>query len=284
MSRTHAATFALLAATSLTIPVSATAATDLPPAADRTVTIATYNIHHAAGTDGVLDVERIARVLEDTGASVIGLQEVDNHWGARSDFADQAAVLAELLDMNVCYSANLDNPPLPDQTHRQQYGTAILSSHPLKNCSNTPLPNHPGGEQRGLAQADVRVRGTEFRFFNTHLTHNSSAGRTAQANVMNEIVRASDLPAVLVGDLNAAPESAEYPLFTAELADVWPVVGEGQGYTIEADNPTRRIDYVLASDDIEPVSAQVLTTPASDHLPVVAELVLPHPSQVQAAN
>lgn len=277
MESLHSASVALVLATS-----SAPAAMQpaLPDAAERQITVASYNIHHAAGADGVLDLERIANVLDDTGAEVIGLQEVDNHWGSRSDFVDQAGWLADRLGMHACYSANLDLDPLPGQVDRRQYGTAILSAYKLGGCTNTPLPNHTGGEQRGLAQADVKVRGVDFRFYNTHLTHNNKDERLAQAKAMNALVQGDGVPSILVGDLNAAPDAVEYDEFTAELVDLWPVVGEGPGFTIDAQEPNRRIDYVLASDDITPRSAHVPQTLASDHLPVVVDLTLPHPSQV----
>lgn len=258
---------------------SATASTgDLPEAAQRTLTVASYNIHHAQGADGVLDLERIAQVLERTGADVIGLQEVDRHFGARSEHVDQAAWLADRLGMSYCYAANLDLDPEAGRTERRQYGTAILSAYPLSDCSNTPLPNHAGGEQRGLAQGDVTVRGTKIRFFNTHLTHQSVQGRIDQAIAINEAVGAAGMPAVLVGDLNAGPDSIEYGHFTELLMDVWPVVGEGPGYTFDSDNPIGRIDYVLTSEDVTPMAAEVVASLASDHMPVVAEVVLPHPS------
>lgn len=46
--------------------------------------IATYNIHAGAGSDGVFDLDRQAAALRALDADVIGLQEVDVHWGARS--------------------------------------------------------------------------------------------------------------------------------------------------------------------------------------------------------
>lgn len=64
----------------------------------RVVDVMTFNIHHAQGTDGVLDLQRIADVIEASGADVVGLQEVDRHYSARSDWVDQAAALAELLE------------------------------------------------------------------------------------------------------------------------------------------------------------------------------------------
>lgn len=57
----------------------------------RVLDVMTFNIHHAQGTDGVLDVRRIAEVVRTSGADVVGLQEVDSHYSGRSDWADQAA-------------------------------------------------------------------------------------------------------------------------------------------------------------------------------------------------
>lgn len=272
----------VLAACLLVLATSTATARPGLAASQRTVTVATYNIHHGVGADGVLDLERIAATLEATGAQLIGLQEVDNHWGARSEFVDQAAWLGERLGMDTCYFPNLDLAPAAGQTANRQYGTAILSIHRLRDCTATPLPNHPGGEQRGLAQAYLKVRGVDVAFYNTHLTHNSRPGRVAQMDVVNDIVAHDDRPAILVGDLNARPDSPEHPVFTAVVDDVWPRVGDGPGFTYDSDDPVGRIDYILTSQAVTPLTATVVPSLASDHLPVGAELLLPHPSAVHA--
>ncbi|MGI8846289.1 MAG: endonuclease/exonuclease/phosphatase family protein, partial [Thermoleophilaceae bacterium] len=46
--------------------------------------VATYNMHTGIGAAGRLDLAGTARTLEDLDADVIGLQEVDVHWSARS--------------------------------------------------------------------------------------------------------------------------------------------------------------------------------------------------------
>lgn len=246
---------------------------------DRTITVATFNIHHGADAEDVLDLERIAADIESWDVDVIGLQEVDRHWGERSDFQDQAAELAEMLGMDHCYAANLDSDPSEPGQERRQYGTAILSTHSLQDCQNTPLPNFEGGEQRGLAQAEVKIRGSEFTFYTTHLTHRGDQGeyRQMQFDAVNEIVGASGQSGILVGDLNAAPDSPEYSTFTTLFDDVWTAAGTGDGFTYSPGNPTGRIDYVLATPDITPVSAMVPEVYSSDHFPVVAEVTLPHP-------
>ena len=119
----------------------------------RPLTVMTYNIHHGAGIDGVLDLERIAVLIEKSGADVIGLQEVDRHWDVRSNWVDQPAWFAQRLKMHYAYAANLDLPPVNPGEPRRQYGTAILSKYPIKDFTNTLLPLYPTGEQRGLAVA-----------------------------------------------------------------------------------------------------------------------------------
>ena len=241
---------------------------------ERPLTVMTYNIHHGAGIDGVLDLERIAVLIERSGADAIGLQEVDRHWSERTNWVDQPAWFARRLKMHYAYAANLDLPPLDPGEPRRQYGTAILSRYPIKDFTNILLPKYPAGEQRGLAVASIRVRGAELRFANTHLTNNNNAERLEQSLKVVESLGRSSVPTLLVGDLNARPDAPEIKTLTAILNDTWTQVGVGPGYTIEADNPTARVDYQLHSPRMTPTSATVPVILASDHLPVVASFTV----------
>jgi endonuclease/exonuclease/phosphatase family metal-dependent hydrolase len=258
----------------LLVPTEAAATSGYDSEPGRPLNVLTYNIHHGQGIDGVLDLERIAAMIDESGADLIGLQEVDKHWSARSDWEDQPAWFAWRVGMHVAYAANLDLPPLNRGEPRRQYGTAILSRFPIKDFHNTLLPMYPGQEQRGLLQAIIKVRGNDLRFVDTHLTSNNRAERLDQAKRAVELLGASEQPTVLVGDLNARPAAPEITTLTAHWRDTWTEVGDGPGYTIEADNPTARIDYVLHSGGVLALSAEVITTYGSDHLPVFAELSL----------
>jgi endonuclease/exonuclease/phosphatase family metal-dependent hydrolase len=245
---------------------------DPPP---RPLSVATFNIHHGVGLDNVLDLERIATTVESTGAEVVGLQEVDVHFGERSNFVDQATWLADRLDMYVVFGANLDlDPPTPDAP-RRQYGTAVLSEHRIREWTNTLLPRPEGGEQRGLLEARIRVRGLPVRVFNTHLQHNSQVERLAQIAAIRDILAGSDESVVVLGDLNATPDSPEIAGLTEDLVDAWVTAGVGDGYTYDAATPHARIDYVMSSGDVVARTAAVVTTDAADHLPVVVDLGLP---------
>src|ERR1700678_2081046 len=123
--------------------------------AQTTVTVMSFNIHHGEGTDGVLDLARIARVIEASGAGVVGLQEVDRNFAQRSGWSDQVAGLAELLGCHVAYGPNIDlDPPQPGNP-RAQFGNAVLSRYPIARSENTSLFRSAGEEQRGLLHAEV---------------------------------------------------------------------------------------------------------------------------------
>lgn len=242
---------------------------------ERSLRVATFNIHHGAGLDDVVDLERIARVVEGTGAEVIGLQEVDRHWSERSSFVDQANWLSRRLGMRVVFGANLDQDPLAPGAPRRQYGTAILSRHRIRDWRNTLLPRPEGGEQRGLLEARIAVRGSDVRVFNTHLQHTSQVERLAQVDVIRSVLARTRESVVVLGDLNATPDTPEIAAITEDLADAWVEAGEGDGYTYDAATPHARIDYVLTSTDVVARAAAVVSTDASDHLPVVVDLALP---------
>lgn len=254
------------------------AATGVRPTAEpppRTVRVATFNIRHGVGLDRVLDLERTAAVVRSTGAEVVGLQEVDRHFGPRSAHVDQAGWLADRLGMHAVFGAAVDRDPPAPGSPRRQYGTAVLSRRRIVEWAHTLLPRRGRSEQRGLLQAVVEVRGRRVRVCVTHLQHTSRAERLAQIAAVRAALDRAGEPVVLLGDLNATPDAPEIDRLTETLVDVWAATGVGRGYTFDAATPHARIDYVMASPTLAPRGAGVIDTDASDHRPVVADLVVP---------
>jgi endonuclease/exonuclease/phosphatase family metal-dependent hydrolase len=241
-----------------------------------TVTMMSFNIHHGQGTDGVLDLGRIARVIRASGAGIAGLQEVDRHFGERSGWADQAAELAELLHWQVAFGANIDlDPPAPSRP-RIQFGNAVLSRYPIARWQNTHLFRSPGVEQRGLLHAEVGVPGFPLHVFVTHLDPFSETNRVRQAQQVRRLV-GGNRPAVLLGDFNARPETPEIGGLSAALTDTWTAAaGNGSVATRPAEAPPGRIDYIFISRRLSAAWTAFSTgePAASDHLPLVSRLAL----------
>ena len=247
-----------------------------PPIALR---VMTYNIQYGGGGR---NLDSIIGVIRTADADIVALQEVDVRWSDRSSFADQAAAIATALGMQVRFAPIYDLPGGARGT--RQFGVAVLSRHPITGFTNhlltrlsTQDSNAVPRPQPGFLESTIDVRGVPLRVFNTHLDYRRDpAVRRAQvAEMLVHIARAGG-PVLLTGDLNAPPDAAELqPLFT-RLRDAWPA-SAGPGATIPVADPQRRIDYVLIDESFEVRNAWVPATLASDHRPVVIDLVLSPP-------
>lgn len=236
--------------------------------------VMTFNIHAGVGDDGVYDLERIARVIENQGVDVVALQEVDEHFEARTNFVDQAPWLGRRLGMYSFFGANQDFPPLKSGQPRRRYGIATLTRAPILNFRHALLPSTPTLEQRGSTHVLIETMGRPVHIFNTHLQHNSQQDRIAQAAQLCRMAGKVDHDTVICGDFNAGPDQPELTELAKEFTDVWARTSTEPGYTYNVKNPRYRIDYVFTSAGIKPGKAEVIYTDASDHFPLVVELDL----------
>ncbi|MFJ1547341.1 endonuclease/exonuclease/phosphatase family protein [Streptomyces sp. NPDC088246] len=246
--------------------------------------VATYNIHAGAGMDNVFDLDRQTAELRSLDADVIGLQEVDVHWGTRSEWRDLAAELAERLHMQVSfapiYSLAPDTPGAP----RREFGVAVLSRYRIVSAENheitrlsTQDPNPVPAPAPGFGEVVLRVKGLPVHVYVTHLDYRGDPSvRTAQVADTRRVMAEDEAPGrqkvrqILLGDFNAAPAAPELAPLWKELTDVEP-----GGPTYPAQDPVQRIDYVAVSkDSVRVRDAAVAETLASDHRPVVADLLL----------
>ncbi|WP_428953673.1 endonuclease/exonuclease/phosphatase family protein [Streptomyces sp. cg35] len=247
--------------------------------------IATYNIHAGAGMDNVFDLDRQAAALRSLHADVIGLQEVDVHWGTRSQGRDVARELAERLGMQVSFAPIYSLDPDPAGGPRREFGVAVLSRYPIRAAANheitrlsTQDPNPVPAPAPGFGEVTLKVRGVPVQVFVTHLDYRADpAVRVAQVADTRRIMAAErgSVPGarqVLLGDFNAAPSAPELGPLWQELRDA----GPANGGTYPADAPVNRIDYVAVGEGIRVRSVSVPgEAAASDHRPVVADLSMP---------
>lgn len=236
------------------------------------VVVATWNIHHARGLDGRVDVARIAAVLRDTGADLIALQEVDVGV-QRSDRVDIPAELARHLGMHAAFGKNIDH-------QGGDYGNAILSRWPIAASDNHHYAMLRAGEQRGLLRAEVRHPHGPIVLLATHVDYRpDDSERIANvAEIRRHAARdAGPCAVVLCGDFNDLPGSRVHAALCEDFVDAWQAAGAGDGATFPAAGPTKRIDWVLVhrAHALRVLAARVPPGDASDHLPLVVELELP---------
>lgn len=236
--------------------------TCVPDASSSEISVVAYNIK-TARWEGRLQLDAIADAIASWDADIVLLQEVDKNRSVTGG-VDQAAYLGERLGMYSTFGSNVA------YTSTALYGTAILSRFPIVSSENTHLPKAaPGEQQRGLLHAVIDVDGTQVSAYSTHLQNRSPAARVRQVGAIRDLLAGDELPKVMGGDFNAHPGSPEMRTAVTYIDDTWASVGVGGGFTHPSTNPRGRIDYLL-HEGLEPLSAQVLDGPVSDHKPVQA--------------
>lgn len=251
--------------------------------------IMTYNIHRWAGRDRRLDLDRLAQVIRDSDADVVGLNEVLHPVTVQGRTCAPLAELAERLQMYYAFGPSgwLDYGP----GWQGPVGNALLSRYPLGDITNTLLPRLFTTKQRSLLSATIAAGPVlGLTAFVTHLDHAFEGTRLLQIQgVLRRIVQRG--AHFLVGDFNTPGFLGRNSrcllppvlraLHRAGYQDAFHAVGEGPAWTFPARSPLVRIDYLFL-----PVrwaqglrSARTLscamTHQASDHRPLLVEWAWP---------
>ncbi len=226
------------------------------------IRIMTYNLHNGFNTDGNLDMEALARVIEENNPDIIALQEVSRGW-----------VISGRLDMLTWLSRRLNMPYVSGPTADPLWGNAILSRYPIIEASSYDLPPHDLPIPRGFTSAVIDLGdGNSIQVIATHYHHikeDSDIRQLQSPVIINYWSRAERT--VVLGDFNAEPDAPEIEmLYQAGLVDSLANTEPSATYTFHSANLYRRIDYIWVSPDLIVKGVSVPFSNASDHLPVVA--------------
>ena len=224
-------------------------------------------MRNGRGLDGRVDLARIARVLDPLDADVIALQEIDRG-RERSGAVDQPAELGRLLGRHPTFYAAVDHP---GDGH---YGHLLLSRAAPISVERIALPRVPLREPRGALDVRLATALGEVRVVSTHLGLLELERRWQIRPLLRRLDEAdARAPALLLGDLNAGPRRGTLRALRRRLSDA---ASAHPQRTWHAALPLRRLDYVLVSEGLQPVSTEVLDGAepcrASDHRALVARL------------
>jgi endonuclease/exonuclease/phosphatase family metal-dependent hydrolase len=158
-----------------------------------TLRVASYNIHACIGLDRLQDIGRVAAVLDEINADVIGLQEVESR-RSRSPI-DQAEALATALDMQCIEGPLLHGPS-------GWYGNALLTRRTVRAVRRVVFEAR-GREARGAIVADLASsEGLGWRVLTTHLDLHSGRRRRQFEVLLDELLPALSLATIVIGDFN----------------------------------------------------------------------------------
>ncbi|WP_171016896.1 endonuclease/exonuclease/phosphatase family protein [Pseudalkalibacillus caeni] len=231
-----------------------------------------FNIHHGVGTDRRYDLQRIKQVIKNSGADLVGLNEVDRHFSSRSDYQDQLKELANDLDYHWAFSPSINREKASYPIC--QYGNVLLSKYPVIDQQSHSINLLNGiAEKRSLLHAIVQMNNFQLNAFVTHLTMVPFLHRK-QTDFVWKHTSPSLLPSVIFGDWNMMSGSKSWRKMAGSYNDAWAFAGKGNGKTHPSMKPKIRLDYLFVSAHFHIISCEVLKKAAcaSDHLPVVCDL------------
>jgi endonuclease/exonuclease/phosphatase family metal-dependent hydrolase len=240
----------------------------------------------------------LRQAFERLAPDVIGLQEV-----IHGEVDSQAHLLSVGLGYEYAFGEAI---PRGDGS---AYGNALLSRFAIARQQVFALPGAEDDEPRSVLVCELDTPAGRLPVLVTHLAYRLEHGfvRERQVAALADILDAEVpegagmLPAIVMGDLNAGPDTNEIRFLVGRhalgaqrihLTDCYAETGRPPGYTFDGrhnafaapwNEPPRRIDYVLvrgpdAQGRGKALSAEVVMTElvggitASDHYAVLAEI------------
>jgi len=216
--------------------------------------VMSYNVHGLSD-----DRAALTALVRDLAPDVLVVQEAPRRFRWRH----KSAALAD--DVGMVFAAG----GLP------ALGNLILVNLRVRVAETWCLryPLTPGRHLRGAAFVRGSVRGGSFTVSGSHLA-TDPAERPDQAALWKEALIAAAGPVIAAGDLNEGPGGGAWRTVEDGLVSST----EGRP-TFPATLPARLIDGLFVTPDITIEKYEVvendLARRASDHLPVLADLVLP---------
>lgn len=237
--------------------------------------IATYNIHRCVGRDGTENVERVAAVLREINGDIVALQEVTSRPAATGDMLANLAAAAHMQPIE----------GFTLSAAGAHYGNALLTNLPVSAVRRIDI-SVPGREPRGVIEVTFTVNDHDNNdHANDHAivvwaTHLGLGIRERQLQIRKllKIIHAADVDArILLGDFNewlswSRPLRALHRWFITS-----PTTARSPA-TFPARKPLLRLDRIWVRPTRRLVALRAHSTElsciASDHLPLIAEILL----------
>lgn len=232
--------------------------------------VMTFNVRSFIDDDGERCIDSVAAMIKAVNPDILCLQEMG--------FSDIADSLFEPLR------------PMPRSLSRVNLSPAIYSRHPIVRAGRVDT-------LKNFVWADIviknRLKDDTIRVFNNHL-HSTAIRRednifveqheyldddslsmlrdmvnrlttnnrirAEQADTLAQMIAQSPYPTIVCGDFNDTPFSYTYRQAARPLKDAFRRVGRGYSHTYRGFFDMLRIDYVLCSDEFEPLSYEVINS------------------------
>jgi endonuclease/exonuclease/phosphatase family metal-dependent hydrolase len=246
------------------------------------ITVASYNVRKAIGTDRRRNPQRVLDVLHEIDADIVALQEADKRFGGRG-----AALPHELIDDHGLYRPVLlgvrHKRPLEKARARAEkllkvntrnigwHGNALLVKRHVGVLDTVAL-SFPTLEPRGAVMAELLIGDFPVRVVGMHLDLSGLWRRRQMRSILQAIAaRPQKMPTILMGDTNEWRDAAGC------LKDLGPSYRVAPtGLSFHSRHPVAPLDRIIVDQRLRIEAAGVHMSHsarrASDHLPIWARL------------
>jgi len=229
------------------------------PRAANSLRVVTYNVHSQRD-----DQAALGAVVRGLAPDVVIVQEAPRRFRWRH----KSAELARSFGLVVVAGG------LPS------LGNLVLTSLRVRVhntwCLRYPLT--PGRHLRGAAFAECSVGRQRFTVVGSHLS-TDPVERPSQAAGLKKAILELETPVILGADLNENSAGTAWQMVVDGLVDTAVAADAADRFTYSCANPRDRIDALFVDRRLSVVSYDVFDSPearrASDHFPIVADVLLP---------
>lgn len=219
------------------------------------LTVMTFNTGN-----GQAPWEDLERTIRESGADIVAIQE-----SVAEEIPLYRRDLSDLYPYQVFYGSGLE-------------GVGMLSRHPILDEGLKYLAS-----PRPYLVADLEIENRTLTIISAHPPvifgpgAAQDAGRADFAMLADMAVERGNT--IVAGDLNLSDQNEGYAaIMRRELSDAHREQGYGLGLTYPRrfnsrwSTPVIRIDYILTTDELQPLESWVGKDGGSDHLPVLARI------------
>lgn len=230
------------------------------------------NAKPKAEDPSLIDLSLTVRAIQTCGAEIIALNEVRDE-ADDPCFTAQVREIAEGLGYHYYHFGKAI-----DIEGKGPYGNGLISKYPIRHVETIAIPDplvkdEPTWyESRSLIRAEIDVAGG-LTVLVTHMGLATTESRNAVETALAQLEPGR--PVLMMGDFNLTPDSPILAPLKEAFQDAGDLLPQGADLSYPSDEPSRKIDYIMATSPIRILKAEIPNLIVSDHRPHTALIELP---------